>query len=135
MTQTVNKPHFQEVLHKQLLGFLLTVTIILSKVLHGFLENIFQTWQKKKKQSPRKGCLIVSKVTKQLGPRRSLPQGPLEAETISSAEPLSCCYSAFVLYTMKLSRHVTTVALFLDDNKTNDNGDGKENGKKIICSY
>ena len=25
--------------------------------------------------------------------------------------------------------HVTTVALFLDDNKTNDDGDGKENGK------
>ena len=29
-----------------------------------------------------------------------------------------------------LWRHVTTVALFLDDNKTNDDGDGKENGKK-----
>ena len=27
-------------------------------------------------------------------------------------------------------RHVTMVALFLDDNKTNDDGDGKENGKK-----
>ena len=26
--------------------------------------------------------------------------------------------------------HVTMVALFLDDNKTNDDGDGKENGKK-----
>ena len=25
--------------------------------------------------------------------------------------------------------HVTTVALFLDENKTNDDGDGKENGK------
>ena len=24
------------------------------------------------------------------------------------------------------------VALFLDDNKTNDNGDGKENGKKNV---
>ena len=31
---------------------------------------------------------------------------------------------------MKLSRHVTMVALFLDDNKTIANGDGKENGKK-----
>ena len=27
-------------------------------------------------------------------------------------------------------RHVIMVALFLDDNKTNDDGDGKENGKK-----
>ena len=27
-------------------------------------------------------------------------------------------------------RHVTIVALFLDDNKTNDDGDNKENGKK-----
>ena len=27
-------------------------------------------------------------------------------------------------------RHVTMVALFLDDNKTNDDGDGEENGKK-----
>ena len=27
-------------------------------------------------------------------------------------------------------RHVAMVALFLDDNKTNDDGDGKENGKK-----
>ena len=27
-------------------------------------------------------------------------------------------------------RHVTMVALLLDDNKTNDDGDGKENGKK-----
>ena len=26
--------------------------------------------------------------------------------------------------------HVTMVALFLDKNKTNDDGDGKENGKK-----
>ena len=26
------------------------------------------------------------------------------------------------------------VALFLEDNKTNDDGDGKENGKRI-CSY
>ena len=31
--------------------------------------------------------------------------------------------------------HVTTVALFLDDNKTNDDGNGKENGKKIKCLY
>ena len=31
-----------------------------------------------------------------------------------------------------MRRHGTTVALFLDDNKTNDDGDGdgKENGKK-----
>ena len=29
-------------------------------------------------------------------------------------------------------RHVTTVALFLDDNKTNDDGDAKENGKKMF---
>ena len=29
-----------------------------------------------------------------------------------------------------LWRHVTMVALFLDDNKTNDDGDDKENGKK-----
>ena len=28
--------------------------------------------------------------------------------------------------------HVTMVALFLDDNKTNDDGDGKEKGKKYI---
>ena len=28
------------------------------------------------------------------------------------------------------SRHVTIVALFLDDNKTNDDEDSKENGKK-----
>ena len=55
VTQTVNKPHFNEVLHKQLLGFLLTVTIIFSKVLHGFLENIFQTWQKKKKTVAKEG--------------------------------------------------------------------------------
>ena len=27
------------------------------------------------------------------------------------------------------------VALFLDDNKTNDDGNGKENGKKIKCLY
>ena len=27
-----------------------------------------------------------------------------------------------------MRRHVTTVAIFLDDNKTNDDGDGKENG-------
>ena len=27
-------------------------------------------------------------------------------------------------------RHVTMVALFLYDNKTNDDDDGKENGKK-----
>ena len=27
-------------------------------------------------------------------------------------------------------RHATMVAIFLDDNKTNDDGDGKENGKK-----
>ena len=27
-------------------------------------------------------------------------------------------------------RHVTMVAIFLDDNKTNDDGDRKENGKK-----
>ena len=27
------------------------------------------------------------------------------------------------------------VALFLDDNKTNDDGDGKKNGKKIKCLY
>ena len=27
------------------------------------------------------------------------------------------------------------VALFLDDNKTNDDGDGKENGKKVIGFY
>ena len=27
-------------------------------------------------------------------------------------------------------RHVTMVALFLDDNKPNDEGNGKENGKK-----
>ena len=27
-------------------------------------------------------------------------------------------------------RHVTMEALFLDDNKTNDDGDGKESGKK-----
>ena len=27
-------------------------------------------------------------------------------------------------------RHVTMVALFLYDNKTNDDGDGKDNGKK-----
>ena len=27
-------------------------------------------------------------------------------------------------------RHVTIVALFLDDNKTNDDGDSKEKGKK-----
>ena len=27
-------------------------------------------------------------------------------------------------------RHVTMVALFLDDNKINNDGDGKENGKK-----
>ena len=26
-------------------------------------------------------------------------------------------------------RRITTVALFLDDNKTNDDDDGKENGK------
>ena len=26
-------------------------------------------------------------------------------------------------------RHVTMVALFLDDNKTNNDGDGKENDK------
>ena len=29
-------------------------------------------------------------------------------------------------------RHVTMVALFLCDNKTNDDGDGKENGKKYM---
>ena len=29
----------------------------------------------------------------------------------------------------KCDRHVTMVALFLDDNKTNDDGDGEENGK------
>ena len=29
-------------------------------------------------------------------------------------------------------RHVTMVALFLDDNKTNDDGDGKESGKNNI---
>ena len=29
-------------------------------------------------------------------------------------------------------RHVTTVAFFLDDNKTNDDGDAKENGKKMF---
>ena len=27
------------------------------------------------------------------------------------------------------------VALFLDDNKTNDDGNGKENSKKIKCLY
>ena len=27
-------------------------------------------------------------------------------------------------------RHVSMVALFLDDNKVNNDGDGKENGKK-----
>ena len=27
------------------------------------------------------------------------------------------------------------VALFLDDNKTKDDGDGKENGKEIKCLY
>ena len=32
-------------------------------------------------------------------------------------------------------RHITTVALFLDDNKTNDDSDGKENGKKVNCLY
>ena len=32
-------------------------------------------------------------------------------------------------------RHVTTVALFLDNNKTDDDGDGKENGKQIKCLY
>ena len=30
-------------------------------------------------------------------------------------------------------RHITVVALFLDDNKTNADGDGKENGEKITC--
>ena len=30
----------------------------------------------------------------------------------------------------KCERHVTMVALFLNDNKTNDDDDGKENGKK-----
>ena len=30
----------------------------------------------------------------------------------------------------KRERHVTMVALFLNDNKTNDDDDGKENGKK-----
>ena len=34
-----------------------------------------------------------------------------------------------------MCRHVTMVALFLDDNKTNDDGDGKDNGKKIKCLY
>ena len=29
-------------------------------------------------------------------------------------------------------RHVTMVALFLDDNKTKDDGDSKENGKKYM---
>ena len=33
------------------------------------------------------------------------------------------------------SRYHVTVALFLDDNKTNDDGDGKENGKEIKCLY
>ena len=28
-----------------------------------------------------------------------------------------------------MGRHVTMVALFLDDNKTNNDGDGKENDK------
>ena len=29
-------------------------------------------------------------------------------------------------------RHITMIALFLGDNKTNNNGDGKENGKKYM---
>ena len=32
-------------------------------------------------------------------------------------------------YRGEVWRHVTMVALFLDDNKTNDDGDGNENGK------
>ena len=32
-------------------------------------------------------------------------------------------------------RHVTKVALFLDDNKTNEEGDGKENVKKVMGFY
>ena len=30
---------------------------------------------------------------------------------------------------------VTMAALFLDENKTNNDGDGKENGKKVIGFY
>ena len=37
--------------------------------------------------------------------------------------------------TGEVLRHVTLVALFLDDNKTNNDGDGKENGKKVIGFY
>ena len=32
-------------------------------------------------------------------------------------------------------RHVTMVALFLDDNKTNDDGDVKENGQKYMFIF
>ena len=31
-----------------------------------------------------------------------------------------------------VTSHVAMVALFLDENKTNDDGDGKENGKKYM---
>ena len=57
-----------------------------------------------KKQSQERGCLIVSRVTKQLGPRGSLPQGALWGrDDVFCRAPCPCCYSAFVLYTMKRS--------------------------------